>query len=490
MPVSSAAPGGGLAFPRKFSYHPSVASWRSGRGSGGPPISGSGGSRAGRARLPRPASTCAITVALRRREKRYARGTLGESGVRSVVHMSIGIVMDMYTLALLAQKGGMGKTTLAINLAVVAETEGRRAVLIDLDPQASAASWGDHRDEDAPVDTAVPAARLHGALGAARAHGAIAERNLEVAPQRVGAHVAFAASGQTQVWSATLAPKAWGPTLGCNKNRANGHCSSSPVLSGDDFSVRAAATREGDRPYSGDPLQFAFQGTRGGMPLNALRTSGKSVNVAAAPAGRPGLRGFLVGRRQHRLIHLANGVQPLADRLDSVSPEWRAHGARHHRAVHHQRHRAVVHALDPACQRVAGRGGRHLPAKRSAEPQRTTLGPSRLNAVVASLETKRPSGSSMGTNRAMTNRTPAPEPEGVPGSESLLSPIWTAARLARVAPRSHLVAGCVVPAALLLLAAGARAAVPGTPTDLVLCPIYFLHKILELWSTQGRAPWH
>ena len=42
----------------------------------------------------------------------------------------------MYTMTLLAQKGGTGKTTLAINLAVVAETEARRAVPFDPVPQA------------------------------------------------------------------------------------------------------------------------------------------------------------------------------------------------------------------------------------------------------------------------------------------------------------------------------------------------------------------
>ena len=45
----------------------------------------------------------------------------------------------VYTIALVAQKGGTGQATLAINLAVAAEAVGHRAVLIDLDPQASAA---------------------------------------------------------------------------------------------------------------------------------------------------------------------------------------------------------------------------------------------------------------------------------------------------------------------------------------------------------------
>ncbi len=78
----------------------------------------------------------------------------------------------MYTLTLMAQKGGTGKTTLAIHLAVAAEQAGRRAALVDLDPQASAAGWGDHRGSDRPAVAAVPAARLGDALAAARGHGA------------------------------------------------------------------------------------------------------------------------------------------------------------------------------------------------------------------------------------------------------------------------------------------------------------------------------
>ena len=80
----------------------------------------------------------------------------------------------MYTITLVAQKGGTGKTTLAINLAVAAEADGHRAVLIDLDPQASAAGMGPTTEHStAPVVVApVPATRLDDALGAARAHGA------------------------------------------------------------------------------------------------------------------------------------------------------------------------------------------------------------------------------------------------------------------------------------------------------------------------------
>lgn len=62
----------------------------------------------------------------------------------------------MQTLALVCQKGGAGKTTLAIHLAAEAATNGLRTLLLDLDPQASAARWADRRKPGAiDVDVAV-----------------------------------------------------------------------------------------------------------------------------------------------------------------------------------------------------------------------------------------------------------------------------------------------------------------------------------------------
>lgn len=78
----------------------------------------------------------------------------------------------MHTIALVSQKGGSGKTTLAINLAIAAEMAGNHVALIDLDPQASAAGWGDHRGRGRPAVVAIPATRLDEALRAARGHGA------------------------------------------------------------------------------------------------------------------------------------------------------------------------------------------------------------------------------------------------------------------------------------------------------------------------------
>jgi chromosome partitioning protein len=78
----------------------------------------------------------------------------------------------MRTVALLSQKGGTGKTTLALHLAVAADMARQRAVVIDLDPQASAAEWRDSRQGDTPVVVSVPATRLPQALQAAQDGGA------------------------------------------------------------------------------------------------------------------------------------------------------------------------------------------------------------------------------------------------------------------------------------------------------------------------------
>lgn len=78
----------------------------------------------------------------------------------------------MKTIALLSQKGGAGKTTLALHLAVAAESSGVQTAVIDLDPQASASGWGDSRDMDMPVVVSAQAARLAQVLQTAKEAGA------------------------------------------------------------------------------------------------------------------------------------------------------------------------------------------------------------------------------------------------------------------------------------------------------------------------------
>ena len=78
----------------------------------------------------------------------------------------------MKTLAVISQKGGSGKTTTALGLAVEGAATGRRVAVIDLDPQATAAKWGDRRTPtDSLAVVSCQAARLRQVLDAAAAQG-------------------------------------------------------------------------------------------------------------------------------------------------------------------------------------------------------------------------------------------------------------------------------------------------------------------------------
>lgn len=78
----------------------------------------------------------------------------------------------MKVISIISQKGGVGKTTLAIALAVEASKQGKNTLLIDLDPQASASFWNDSRTEElGPAITAIPPARLEHYLKASKETG-------------------------------------------------------------------------------------------------------------------------------------------------------------------------------------------------------------------------------------------------------------------------------------------------------------------------------
>lgn len=78
----------------------------------------------------------------------------------------------MKTVAIVSQKGGAGKTTLALHIATAAELAGISSVVIDLDPQASAAGWKDGRQNEYPVVVTLPYTRLTHGLQAAIDGGA------------------------------------------------------------------------------------------------------------------------------------------------------------------------------------------------------------------------------------------------------------------------------------------------------------------------------
>lgn len=78
----------------------------------------------------------------------------------------------MKTVAIIAQKGGSGKTTLAVHMVVCAALHARKAALIDLDPQGNAYSWNESRADGSKLDTARGSAKqLAGLLQQAKTAG-------------------------------------------------------------------------------------------------------------------------------------------------------------------------------------------------------------------------------------------------------------------------------------------------------------------------------
>jgi len=77
----------------------------------------------------------------------------------------------MHIITLAAQKGGVGKTTLAVNLAVAAQIGGTKTALFDLDGQESATAWSERRASELPHVEPISVRRLGQAIEAARTNG-------------------------------------------------------------------------------------------------------------------------------------------------------------------------------------------------------------------------------------------------------------------------------------------------------------------------------
>jgi chromosome partitioning protein len=77
----------------------------------------------------------------------------------------------MYKIAVISEKGGVGKTTIALDLAVAAGRKGILAAVLDVDPQATASRWTDRRATETPWVVATPAVRLGAAFKRASSQG-------------------------------------------------------------------------------------------------------------------------------------------------------------------------------------------------------------------------------------------------------------------------------------------------------------------------------
>ncbi len=78
----------------------------------------------------------------------------------------------MNILAIVSQKGGTGKSTLAFSLAVAAEQQGVRTSIIDMDPQGTTKKWYGRREADGgPEVNALTATQLEPAMPLLRKQG-------------------------------------------------------------------------------------------------------------------------------------------------------------------------------------------------------------------------------------------------------------------------------------------------------------------------------
>lgn len=78
---------------------------------------------------------------------------------------------NVVVIAVVAEKGGVGKTTLSLTLAVTAWLQGRKTAVLDVDQQATASKWTDRREAEFPWVVPTHAARLGPAITQAKKQG-------------------------------------------------------------------------------------------------------------------------------------------------------------------------------------------------------------------------------------------------------------------------------------------------------------------------------
>ena len=103
-----------------------------------------------------------ITRMPRRRANTASAGCIAtsEGSIPMTDHSHSAALAAPRILAFVSQKGGAGKTTLALNVAAHAVQAGRRVTVLDCDPNCSAVVWADLRSGDAPEVRYCPYIRL------------------------------------------------------------------------------------------------------------------------------------------------------------------------------------------------------------------------------------------------------------------------------------------------------------------------------------------
>ena len=74
-------------------------------------------------------------------------------------------------IAVICEKGGVGKTTVSLDLAVTASSKGHTAAVIDVDQQATASKWTDRRSNETPWVVPTHSTRIGATIEQAKAQG-------------------------------------------------------------------------------------------------------------------------------------------------------------------------------------------------------------------------------------------------------------------------------------------------------------------------------
>src|SRR3712207_944091 len=72
----------------------------------------------------------------------------------------------MHVLSIVTQKGGTGKSTIAVSLGVAAQESGLKVSVLDTDPQGTASAWSQRRPGSTPEVQAATQASLPGRVAA------------------------------------------------------------------------------------------------------------------------------------------------------------------------------------------------------------------------------------------------------------------------------------------------------------------------------------